>query len=209
MILSKLALFDFDGTITSKDTFLDFIRFVRGWPAFVVGMLLLSPASILFLCGIIKNSTFKELMLRLFLRGMPVEVLKRYGHDYAEKRLPGIIRHSAKDRLDWHKNQGHEIVIISASSKEWMESWALKQGYSLISTRLESKNGLLTGALEGENCFGQEKVRRLKAEFDIDKYSYVYAYGDSKGDREMLSLAHESNYKPFLNNPGKKRVRIL
>jgi phosphoserine phosphatase len=68
---------------------------------------------------------------------------------------------------------------------------------SLISTRLETNNGKLTGRIEGKNCRGIEKVRRIKMQYKLDEYDEIYAYGDTKGDKPMLGLATIAFYKPF------------
>jgi len=67
----------------------------------------------------------------------------------------------------------------------------------IISTRLETKDGLLTGNFATPNCYGPEKVRRIREVVDLSAYQTVYAYGDSRGDREMLEIAHEKGYRVF------------
>ena len=53
------------------------------------------------------------------------------------------------------------------------------------------------GRCDGDNCHGQEKVRRIKEAYPLDQYREIYAYGDTGGDRPMLGLATHSFYKPF------------
>ena len=73
------------------------------------------------------------------------------------------------------------------------------KGIELIATKLEFKAGKLTGKFATNNCYGAEKSHRIKELFDLELYDYIYAYGDSRGDKEMLALADESFYKPFRN----------
>jgi phosphoserine phosphatase len=47
------------------------------------------------------------------------------------------------------------------------------------------------------NCYGEEKVRRIRASYNLDEFNHIYAYGDSEGDKAMLDLAHEHDYKHF------------
>jgi phosphoserine phosphatase len=67
----------------------------------------------------------------------------------------------------------------------------------LIGTKLEVKDGILTGQLATKNCYGSEKVRRIREIYNIDECEHIYAYGDSRGDKELLDFADESFYQFF------------
>ena len=67
----------------------------------------------------------------------------------------------------------------------------------LIATRLEIKDDLMTGKFLTKNCYGIEKVNRVKEAYNLDDYDCIYVYGDSRGDKELLELADKSFYKPF------------
>ncbi|MDX1956231.1 MAG: haloacid dehalogenase-like hydrolase, partial [Chitinophagaceae bacterium] len=67
----------------------------------------------------------------------------------------------------------------------------------LISSLLSEEGQRITGKLEGKNCNGEQKVVRIKEQFNLDEYKEIFAYGDSKGDRPMLQLATHPSYKPF------------
>jgi HAD superfamily hydrolase (TIGR01490 family) len=116
---------------------------------------------------------------------------------YSISQIDYIVRPKAIDRLCWHTEQGHKVVIVSASIECWLAPWCKKNGFELLATKLEVKNGVVTGNLLGSNCFGIEKVNRIKDKYDLSQFNYIYAYGDSKGDIQMLDLANESFYKPF------------
>ena len=70
-------------------------------------------------------------------------------------------------------------------------------GVRLIATNLVIDQGKITGNIDGNNCYGEEKVNRIKQLYDLNSYSIIYAYGDSSGDRPMLALAQKPFYKPF------------
>ena len=72
-----------------------------------------------------------------------------------------------------------------------------KQNITLIATELEFEDGVFTGRFRGNNCYGKEKAKRVKALYNLKVFKTIYAYGDSAGDRELLKLADESFYKPF------------
>ena len=77
------------------------------------------------------------------------------------------------------------------------KKWCAKYNLDLIATRLEIQDGKLTGKFATKNCYGMEKVKRIKDAYDLGQYDFVYAYGDSRGDKEMLSIANESYFKHF------------
>lgn len=194
----SLALFDFDGTISRKDSLWDFILFAVGWRKFGLGVLRLLPILVQCKCGVLDNQTAKAAVLGYFFKGWPVVDFDNLGSRYAVEKLPGIIKDSAMSRLAWHQGQGHTVVVVTASLANWLRSWCNSHGVALVATRLEVKNGLVTGLFAGPNCQGPEKVRRIKAEYDLSRFAFIYAYGDSHGDREMLALANEGRYRCFL-----------
>ena len=72
-----------------------------------------------------------------------------------------------------------------------------RNNLELIATRLEIKNNKLTGKFASKNCYGMEKVNRIKKNYNLDNYEVVYAYGDSMGDHQMLDLADIKYYRTF------------
>lgn len=191
-----LALFDFDGTITKMDSFLDFLLFSIKLPRLLGGLFILMPVIAAFLLKIITNEKAKQIVLSFFFKGLSKEEFYKIGDTYCEKRISAIVKDDAVQRIEWHKQQGHRVVVISASLKGWLSGWCEKQGVDLICTQMEIANGCLTGRFNGKNCYGPEKVRRIKEQFALDEY-YIYAYGDSHGDHEMLALADEKFYRFF------------
>jgi phosphoserine phosphatase len=80
----------------------------------------------------------------------------------------------------------------------WIKPWAEAQGMELICTRMKQVDGIFTGEYDTPNCYGPEKLRRLKTRIPkLENYEAIYAYGDSKGDRELLSIASHPVYKPW------------
>jgi phosphatidylglycerophosphatase C len=196
-VSKKLALFDFDGTITTKDSFLEFLKFHKGGLNFLFGFALLSPYLVAMKLGLIPNWKAKEIVLKYFLNGLSVEDMKNVSADFSAKIIPRLLRSRAMDQIKKHQENGDDIYIVSASAEDWLKPWCDQIGIKLIGTRLELVDGKITGKIDGNNCYGPEKVARVKAEIDISKYSEIYAYGDSRGDKEMLALAHYPHYKYF------------
>lgn len=193
----NLALFDFDGTITHKDTFLEFIQHSKGRFVFMAGFALLSPALVGMKLKLLPNSRVKEWALRVFFSGRTIESFDESCADFASKKLPGLVRTKALKEILAHKKQGHRVVIVSASAENWIRKWADEHQVELIATKLETANGRITGNLCGLNCNGKEKVERIREHINLKDYKYIYAYGDSRGDMEMLRIATHSYYKPF------------
>jgi HAD superfamily hydrolase (TIGR01490 family) len=198
--MEKLALFDFDGTISYEDTLFKFIRYAVGDLKMILGLIVLSPMLVLYKLKLMPNYKAKELLLAYFFKGMEEKEFKNKANEYSLNCLNSIIRTKAIERIYWHKKQNHKVIIVSASIEEWLEPWCQKNDLELLATKLEFKNGIVSGKFFTKNCYGLEKVNRLKEKYDLSIFDYIYAYGDSKGDEQLLSLADEKFYKPFRNN---------
>ncbi|MBS1949082.1 MAG: haloacid dehalogenase-like hydrolase [Bacteroidetes bacterium] len=193
----RIAFFDFDGTITAKDSLLELIKYHKGIFLFCFGFLLNAPFLIAYKLKVIRNSTAKQIVLRFFFHGTPLSSFQLKCDEFSLEKLPLLIRPKALVEIKKLKELNTEIVIVSASAKNWLQQWADETGVKLICTNLEVKDEKLTGRISGENCHGKEKVKRIKALYDLSCYDEIYCYGDSAGDRPMLSLATVSFYKPF------------
>lgn len=195
--MMKLALFDLDGTITQKDTLSDFIKFAVGKPVYYFGLFKLSYILIPYLLKFMPNYIAKEKLVTYFFKGWNANKFKKISEKYALNNLDRIIKPKAIEKIRWHQSQGHKVIIVSASMECWIKAWCDKNRIELISTRLEVKNNIITGKFSTKNCYGIEKVNRIKELYNLDEYMYIFAYGDSTGDKELLALANESFYKPF------------
>lgn len=192
-----LALFDFDGTITKKDTFIEFIKFTHGSFSYWFGLWLLSPMLILYALKLLRNDKAKTFMFKYFYRGWEYSRFKKAGEDFCEKKLPSLIKRSASEKLRSHQMAGERVILVTASGREWVEPWCKKVGIEILSTEVEVKENKITGKLSTANCYGIEKVNRIKAILQTEDYTTIYGYGDSSGDKEMLALCHHPHYKHF------------
>lgn len=193
----QLCLFDFDGTITTDDSLIKFIRYAVGDIKTVWGMLLLSPMLISYKLKLIPNDKAKQRMLSYFFKGMAEQQFRKIGKEYSLKQINNILRANAMEKIAWHKEQGHTIVIVSASIECWLKPWCDKNELGLIATKLEMKDGIVTGRFLTKNCYGIEKANRVKKAYNLDDYEHIYAYGDSLGDQELLNLANKKYYQHF------------
>lgn len=193
----RISFFDFDGTITTKDTLLQFVKHSKGSFYFYLGFLLTSPWMVAFKLKLISNQTAKEQFLRFFFRHYPLEKFQQHCESFAQQEIPRLIRPKALEEIKKLQEAGAEVVIVSASPENWIRPWADQAGVQLLSTRLIIKDDRLTGRIMGRNCHGEEKVRRIREAYTLTDYDQIYAYGDTSGDKPMLALANISFYKPF------------
>jgi phosphatidylglycerophosphatase C len=193
-----IAFFDFDGTITTKDTLLEFIKYSKGFFFFYFGFLLNSPWLLAYKLKIISNHRAKEKILGFFFKNCPLSEFQQQCDDFAAEVIPGLIRPKALRELSLLQERGISLVVVSASPENWIRTWTDPKRIQLIATRLEIIDGRLTGKICGRNCFGEEKLRRIEEEYSLSDYQEIYAYGDSAGDKAMLEAAKISFYKPFI-----------
>lgn len=194
---SVVAAFDFDGTLTRRDTFMAFLLHTAGPLQFSRHLTALLPTLAAYGAGLLRNDVAKERVLTRFLTGMPLNQLQQQGEQFATRKLPRLLRPEAMARLDWHQTQGHRCLVVSASLELYLTPWAKQRGaLDVIGSRLEvAEDGSVTGKLQGANCHGEEKVRRLQQLLGPRDTYTLYAYGDSPGDRPLLAYADRGFYR--------------
>lgn len=192
-----LVLFDFDGTLTHKDTLFEFTRYAVGSARFIFGLMVLALPLMLQKIKLVSAQRAKEMFLSHFFRNTSLEKFNTLCNSFCAAVLPLLVRQKAMDAILQHQRKGARVIIISASPINWIHPWAMKNNIETIATKLEIQNQMLTGKIAGANCNGEEKVNRLKAYLDIKQYDQIIAYGDTAGDLPMLNLATTKFFKPF------------
>ena len=194
-----IAAFDFDGTLTRRDTLLPFLLRLAGPLGMARRGALLAPTLLAYAVRGLSNDVAKERVLQAFVGGMADAELRREGVRYARHVLPRALRFDGMTRLAWHRQQGHRCVLISASIEHYVRPWGEANGFDeVICTSLAvDEHGFLSGRYEGANCYGAEKARRLAQWLGRREDYLIYAYGDSRGDRELLALADYPWYRRF------------
>jgi phosphatidylglycerophosphatase C len=195
--MKKIAFFDFDGTITTKDTLFEVIKYQKGKAGFYTGFLLNAPVLAALKIKLVSNQFAKEKVLQYFFKGMESSAFADACDKFARYALPAMIRPGAIAEIKKLQDLGFEIAIVSASAENWIKKWSDKIDVQLIASRLETVDNRLTGKIKGQNCNGQEKAIRIKSAYDLSQYDEIYCYGDSGGDKAMLALATKAFYKPF------------
>ena len=185
----NLALFDFDGTLTSKDSLVGFLKYSVSGYRYLINMLRFLPYLILWKLKLMDNGIAKEHLFRIFFKGTNEDIFKAKAKEFSLNELDTMMNEQRVEILKKHQINGDRVIVVSASMRCWLEPWCDKNGIELISTRLEFKNGYFTGRFSTKNCDKEEKTRRIKELLDIKDYESIYAYGDSSGDDDMLKLA--------------------
>lgn len=205
MTKKKLYLYDFDGTVTHGDSLLAFIRYACGLPRMLLGFLLYSPMLVLMKCHLYDNGHAKQHLFAHFFRGWTLLRFNETCREFARDRSD-LIRRGAKQSLATHLMKDGQVMIVSASVDNWVVPFfhifyiysAGETSLTVVGTQIEVADERLTGRFLTPNCYGPEKVHRVQALLTEPRDHYfITAYGDSRGDREMLNFADESHYKPF------------
>ncbi len=193
-----IAAFDFDGTITRNDTLLEFIKFSKGSFRFFSTFLLFSPLLLAMKLKLYPNWKAKQRVFSYLYKGVSLKVFNELGEKFIVE-IEKTARPKAIDALNKHIKYGDKCIVISASIENWIKPWADRTGIdTILATRIETdNNGLLTGKFLTKNCYGQEKVNRLLQMYpDREKYKLI-AYGDSRGDKELIEFANQGYYNKF------------
>jgi HAD superfamily hydrolase (TIGR01490 family) len=186
--VSGIAFFDFDGTLSRRDSFLAFIRFAVGRAAYWRGLAWLSPWVLLHYLGRCSNDKLKARFFGYYFGGRAETELQAVGEQFAATCLPRLVRPALLARLRGHRAQDHRVVVLTASSPLWLAGWARAEGVELVGTAFEVRDGHYTGRLAGPNCHGERK-RQLVAEY-LARHPGLptYGYGNLPADAPFLAL---------------------
>lgn len=187
-----VAAFDFDRTVSTRDNVVPFLRAAVGTPRLVWALVRTSPRLVAAAIDDRKRDAAKAALVRRTLTGYDAARLADVATRFADDIVTRHLRADVVDRVEWHRDQGHEVVLVSASLAPYLDVIANRLGFdATLATELAvGDDGRLTGALAGANVRGAEKARRLD-EWLGDQPVFVWAYGDSSGDRELLARADQ------------------
>ena len=202
----KVFAFDFDGTLTTRDTLIAFIRYTCGTPRFLFGFLLHAPLLVLMKLRLYSNGKTKQRLFTWFFRGMSIETFDALCQSFARTHRH-LLRPETVRLLQQALSEGAEVLVVSASIDNWVRPFFTEnqgdrsrdsvQNHGpvplILGTQIEVIDDRLTGRFLTPNCYGQEKVRRILALHPDRSAYHLTAYGDSRGDRELLAFADEAH----------------
>ena len=209
----KLYCFDFDGTLTTSDTLLEFIKYAKGKGRFLMVFLMYSPLLVLMKLHLYPNWKTKQQIFAHLFAGMRIEKFDALCRGFAEENQH-LLRPKGITLVHEALVAGAKVFIVSASIDNWVRPFfeiRNLKGIQVLGTQIEVVDGKLTGRFKTRNCYGEEKVNRISkalateptpgddtAPQDFIRSQYeIEAFGDSSGDKEMLAFAHQGHYKPF------------
>lgn len=190
-----LALFDFDGTITDRETFPGFVRATVDRRRLRWGGLLLAPQVIGYKLGWVTGEAVRRRIVAFGYRGRSEREVRAAAERYLHDVVAQQIRPEALERIAWHRERGDRVVVVTANLELFVSAWCEQHGLEYICSHLEARDGVLTGRYLGRDCCGPEKSRRVRVRIALGDYASVYAYGDTVEDRELLALADRRFYR--------------
>ncbi|MET1023225.1 MAG: HAD-IB family phosphatase [Pseudoxanthomonas sp.] len=190
----QLALFDFDHTITTTDTYSGFLRRVATPAQRASAWRTMGPWVAGYRLRLVSAPGVRARATRLVFAGRSMDEMALHGVPYASDVLPCLERPEMMRRIDWHQAQDHTVVVVSASLDLYLQPWCARRGLEVICNGLEHRDGQLTGRYARADC-GPHKAHAIHARYDLSRFERIHAYGDSREDLAMLALAHERWYR--------------
>ena len=197
----KIYCFDFDGTLTTSDTLLEFIKYAKGTSRFLMVFLMYSPLLVLMKLHLYPNWKAKQQIFAHLFAGMRIEKFDALCRGFAEENQH-LLRPKGITLMHEALVAGAQVFIVSASIDNWVRPFfdiRNLKGVQVLGTQIEVEDGKLTGRFKSNNCYGKEKVHRITEVLkSLERSEYeIEAFGDSRGDKEMLAFADKGHFKPF------------
>lgn len=191
-----LALFDFDGTLTTVETLPRFVRAAAPPDRARAARWRLAPLVAGYRLGLVSGTRIRAAVLRFGFAGYPADRFGAAARDFAARELPGLLRPEALARLRAHRDRGDRVLVVSGNYEDLLSPWAAGEGIEALGSRVEVRDGHLTGRYLGPQCVLEEKAVRVRAHLDLTAFDRIHAYGDTPEDRPLLLLADVAHYLP-------------
>lgn len=192
---TEVAAFDVDGTLTTRDCVGRFLLRVGGVRA-IAAAVARRPGATLRAVARRDRDLLKEVVVGGVLRGRRIADVREAGERFAREVEASLLRPDTLARLRWHQSQGHTTVLVSASLEPYLGPLARSLGVDHVvctSVGAASADGgdRYGHLLDGGNCRAAVKASRLRALLEREGLAgaTVWAYGDSRGDEQLLAMA--------------------
>ncbi|WP_133407137.1 HAD family hydrolase [Parashewanella tropica] len=190
--MPNIALFDFDGTITDKDMFTPFLKYGATKKRKTIGNIIILPFYLLFKLGLLPSYIMRPIASFVAFKFRSQKEVEALGREYAKQVIPSRVMERAKKQLEWHKESGDVIVVVSASLDVYLKPWCDANGFQLLCSELDMQKGRCTGRYIQGDCSREKKAARVKQSYQLNQFECIYAYGDTSEDKELLKLADEA-----------------
>lgn len=184
----NLALFDFDGTLCTKDSFTGFIFYSLSKRHIVRRGLKILPWIQGYYLNLYPAHAMRPKLYRAMFSDSDAVQVQRIAEDYAQELLASLNPHLL-NQLKAHQDLGHDIALVSASVDLYLKPVCSLLGIELICSEVEIKGQKITGFYQTADCSGEQKKMRILQRYNLQDYAAVYAYGNSAEDLAMLDLA--------------------
>ncbi|MDF7679288.1 HAD-IB family hydrolase [Enterobacteriaceae bacterium ESL0689] len=192
-----LSVFDFDGTLTRHDSFIPFLYFAFGKRIFVRRMMTMVYPTWHCMRHKMTRDELKERLITTFLRDVEEQWVAEKARLFCQSHWQQLMRPSGLVAVANEITSGAEVTLCSASPEIVLKPFADKLAINLLGTRLETIEGRLTGRISGENCRCQQKINRLEKKYGSLSDYHLRAWGDTRGDYELLAAAAEPHWRHF------------
>jgi len=192
-----LSVFDFDGTLTRHDSFIPFLRFAFGYRAFSKKIISLVIPTLQCMRRKLTRDELKEVLITTFLAGIEEKWVCEKAQAYCNEYWERLMRPSGLLAVASEVSSGAVVTLCSASPIIVLQPFADRLGIKLIGTQLQSKDGTLTGRIKGHNCRCIQKIARLEEIYGPLSKFHLRAWGDTRGDYEMLAAASDAHWRHF------------
>lgn len=193
MSSNNIYVSDFDGTLTTADSMFRIIIYHRGRLWLYTTLMMMSPLIVLMFCGLYSNHRTKEILLHRCFGNISEADFLSLCQRFADTNR-SILRTELYEHLKHQQQQGNHVIVITASPEQWVK--CLVPEFEVLGTKLQFNDTGFTGRFLTPNCYGPEKVNRLLQAYPDIKANrsayHITAYGDSKGDRELLAYADKA-----------------
>ncbi|MEI0567611.1 HAD-IB family hydrolase [Brachyspira pulli] len=189
--MMRVAYFDLDKTILSKDSIVPFMKFyLKKNPSSIIYYIALIPYFLLFCLKIINNESVKYRIAHIF-KNIDIEFGDKIGKEFADTVVPTLYYQDALEEIKRLKKEGYTLVLITASFEIYAKYIAKNLGFDrCMGTELWAFRGKYTGYMYGRNCYGSAKRYRLYTESFFTKHSDKNrAYSDSISDLPLFDFA--------------------
>lgn len=193
--MPRLVLFDFDGTLTTVETFPLFVRCSAPQWRVRFGGLVLAPLVLAYRAGWVSAVVVRAAIVRLAFSGMALDHFEALARTFASERFPALMRPDVLATLRAHRAAGDRVVVVSGNFEALLRPWCEAEGVECLASGLECRAGRLTGRYAGLQCAGEEKARRVREWVGSWPRDAIKAHGDTVEDLPMLAMAAVATYR--------------